>query len=59
MQRKIKISVEPREGLVHSIVIEEDVVLNEGDSLTIQLGRDGDVASVTLTTPDKGKKVDK
>lgn len=59
MQRKIEISVEPREGLVHTIAFEEDVVIHNGDSLIVQLGRDGEVASVILTTPDAGKKVEK
>lgn len=59
MDSKIKISVEPREGLVHTIVIEEDVVLRSGDSLVLQLGRDGEVESVILSTSDAGKKVGK
>jgi len=55
MQKKIAISVEPREGLTHTIVIDEDVVLKTGDALTIQLGRDGDVADMIITTPDPKK----
>lgn len=50
MDSKIKIAVEPREGLVHHIVVEEDVLIRSGQSLTIEVGRDGEVASLILHT---------
>ncbi len=53
MDEKIKISVEPREGLTHSIKLGEDRVLHEGDVLVVTLGRDGEVASLTVKSKDK------
>lgn len=58
MEAKIQVSVEPREGLKHTFVVDEEVRIRLGDKLVIQLGRDGEVESVILVTGSQtGKAV--